>query len=132
MERILSFACLNKILDNNVVFVFVHLQSSSGKAIKEFLRELVFVNSVVNKKIFVKFVLLILNLVFQWISETKDVEKMVLILLMITSLVKIIKKQSLHLHRYLLQLCQRLVKKNWFCLLMKIKMMMKTKDKEKL
>jgi hypothetical protein len=43
-------------MDNNVEFVLDHLQYLNGKEIVGFIKELVFVNHVVNKKIFVKFV----------------------------------------------------------------------------
>lgn len=57
MVKTLTWECLNKILDNNAEFVFVHLPYLSGKAIEEYTKEHVFVMLVANKKTCVKFAL---------------------------------------------------------------------------
>jgi hypothetical protein len=44
-------------MDRNAEFVFVHSPFLNGKEIVEFIKEHVFAMVVVNKKIFVKFVL---------------------------------------------------------------------------
>jgi hypothetical protein len=68
-------------MDKNVEYVFVHLQYSNGKVIVVFINGHLYVKPVVNKKIYVKFVLLIYNLDYQCKSEIRDVEKMVNIFL---------------------------------------------------
>jgi hypothetical protein len=56
MVKIPMFVCLNKIGVKNVVFVSDHLQFSSGKEIKESLKEHVFVVVAAKIKTYVKFV----------------------------------------------------------------------------
>ena len=77
MAKIHMFECLNKTMDNNVESASGHLQFSNGKVIEVFIREHVFVNHAVRKKIFVKYVHLIYNLDYLWKSEINDVVKMV-------------------------------------------------------
>ena len=64
-------------MGRNVGFALDLLLSLNGKEIKAFSREHVCVSFVANKKIFVKFALLILSLDYPWIFVIKDVAKMV-------------------------------------------------------
>ena len=52
-------------MGKNVEFVLDHLQFSSGKGIEGFIKELVFANRVVKRKIFVKFAHLTSSLDYQ-------------------------------------------------------------------
>ena len=69
--------CSKKIMGNNAEYVSVPSLSSSGKEIEEFIKELVYANFVVKRRIFVKFVHLIWSLGFPCRSVINVAEKMV-------------------------------------------------------
>ncbi len=68
--------CWNKILDNNAEYALDHSLYLSGREIEVYTKELVFVNLVASRRIFVKFVHLTCNSGCQWKSEIADVVKM--------------------------------------------------------